>query len=308
MKYELTNRTLEFFLGDTVITLYQIRALRDIKPGQREEYNSDFKYLSIKAGDLGGYIQSTDNLSQDGECWVDGNAKVYENAKIVGNSLVSDQAEVFGKAFVCGTSCIKDEAKVYEFALVEGNTSIGGKVKIHGKAEISSSVIRGEAEILGDAKILNGACVQDNATVFEYGKAIGKVQICGSAKIFGRAVVADEALVGENAVISGTARICDTATVRGNASVADWTVSGRICLSQSAKIRCALNLISITPFGCFDNVTIFANEDNTIGINAGGHDYTPKTFLESKRYDWLLGKSYQYDKLLELAEDYIQFS
>ena len=45
--------------------LRRIRALRDIP-----RYN-------VKAGDLGGWVESEKNLSQEGDCWVGGNARVY---------------------------------------------------------------------------------------------------------------------------------------------------------------------------------------------------------------------------------------
>ncbi len=55
-KYELTANTKQW-CGRT---LYQIRALQDIEE------------LEVKAGDLGGWIEKIENLSQDGEAWVCG--------------------------------------------------------------------------------------------------------------------------------------------------------------------------------------------------------------------------------------------
>ena len=68
------------------ITLYRIQALRDIG--------------DVKAGDLGGYIQSEDNLSHDGDAWVSGNAQVYGNARVSGNAQVYDDAWVYGTALI----------------------------------------------------------------------------------------------------------------------------------------------------------------------------------------------------------------
>lgn len=50
-KYELTDITKEY-MGRT---LHRIKALRDVD-------------VSVKAGDLGGWVESEDNLSQVGEC------------------------------------------------------------------------------------------------------------------------------------------------------------------------------------------------------------------------------------------------
>ncbi len=58
-KYEFTDETIEV---DGYI-LHRIRALRD--------------FGSVHAGDLGGFIESEDNLSHDGTCWVHFGAWVY---------------------------------------------------------------------------------------------------------------------------------------------------------------------------------------------------------------------------------------
>ena len=49
-------------------TLYRIEALRD--------------FASVRKGSKGGYIESEDNLSHTGECWVYGSARVYGKAEI----------------------------------------------------------------------------------------------------------------------------------------------------------------------------------------------------------------------------------
>lgn len=87
-KYELTNETREFH----GMVLHRIRALKD--------------FGGVRAGDLGGWVEKEDNLSQLGACWV------YENA------LVCGKAQVYGKARVGG------DALVYENALVAGHMHI----------------------------------------------------------------------------------------------------------------------------------------------------------------------------------------
>lgn len=71
-KYEFTNETITY---DGHI-LHRIRHLEN--------------------KNMGGFIESEDNLSQDGTCWVKDNAKVYENAKICGFVKILDSAEIRG--------------------------------------------------------------------------------------------------------------------------------------------------------------------------------------------------------------------
>ncbi len=119
-KYELTEET-KHWLGRT---LHRIRALTDIGG-------------DVKAGDLGGWVQSEDNLSHDGDCWVCGNAKVCDNAWVSDNAVVCGKAVVYDNAVVCGKAVVYDNAWVSDNALVYGNAQIYGKAVICGKAEIA---------------------------------------------------------------------------------------------------------------------------------------------------------------------------
>ena len=73
-KYELTD----IRSGN----LRRIRALRDIP-----RYN-------IKAGDLGGWVESENKLSQEGDCWVGVSAIISGNAWVGGNAWVDGNAWV----------------------------------------------------------------------------------------------------------------------------------------------------------------------------------------------------------------------
>ena len=90
-KYTLTDDTIT--IGS--ITLYRIRALR--------------AFGTVAAGDLGGYVASTDNLSQDGNAWVTDNARVADRAEVTDNALVAGHAWVTGNARVTrDTVCVDD--------------------------------------------------------------------------------------------------------------------------------------------------------------------------------------------------------
>ena len=78
IKYELTNETKTLTDGTV---LHRIRALRDIS------------LYGVKAGDLGGWIEKENNLSQDGDAWVSVNAKVSGNANVYGDAEVRGDAD-----------------------------------------------------------------------------------------------------------------------------------------------------------------------------------------------------------------------
>ena len=95
MKYKLTKKYIEN-LG---VKLFQIQAVT--------------AFGCISKGDLGGYIQSEQCLSQSGNAWVSGNAQVYGDARVYGDVQVSGNARVYGNARVSGNAQVPGNARVY---------------------------------------------------------------------------------------------------------------------------------------------------------------------------------------------------
>ena len=56
----------------------------------------------VSAGELGGFVEKEENLSNNGNAWVSGNARVSGNAWVSGDALVSGNARVSGNAQVSG--------------------------------------------------------------------------------------------------------------------------------------------------------------------------------------------------------------
>jgi hypothetical protein len=108
MKYELTKETIEA----SGITLFKIKALKS--------------FGNVKAGDLGGYIQKLDNLSQDGHSWVYGNARAYGNAQVYGDAWVYGNARAYGDAQVYGNAevCFGKIKNNSIYSIIESQTGL----------------------------------------------------------------------------------------------------------------------------------------------------------------------------------------
>lgn len=153
-KYELTSETSQY-VGHT---LHRIKAL---------------KYFgSVKAGELGGWIESEENLSQDGNAWVRDNAKVFDEARVYGNAEVSDDA------IVCGDAKVYDKAMVYGEALICGAAEVCGAVEVFDEARVY-----GIAMVCGDTWVFDEACICDEAVVSGSVAVYGGVRIMGNAKV-----------------------------------------------------------------------------------------------------------------------------
>ena len=141
-KYKLTEESIIYFGR----TLYRIEALKD--------------FGIVKKGDKGGYIEKENNLSQEGDCWISGNAKVFDNAVVCNNAKVSGYAIVCGNtkvyrdAYVYGNALVCDNAVVYDKAEVCGNVAVCDKVRVFGNAQVCSNAkVCGNAQVCGDTKI-----------------------------------------------------------------------------------------------------------------------------------------------------------
>lgn len=167
-KYEFTGK--QFTLGN--VTLHQIRALRNIP---RHD---------IKAGDIGGYIESEYNLDHGGDCWVGDDAKVYNNARIAADACVDNRAYVYDNAYVGDRALVTDEAEVYDNAEISGDAVISGRAEIYGNAKIfGAAKVTDAAEVYGNAMVADAAIVCDDAEVCDNAEIHSKIKVCEFTKI-----------------------------------------------------------------------------------------------------------------------------
>ena len=130
-KYELVKEDTIALIDDTL--LYRIRALID--------------FNDVKAGDLGGYIESESNLSQSGNCWVYDNAMIVGHAKVYGDANVYDRVKVRGNAHIYENAYICNRANIYGDARVHGTSFISDTATINDNAEIIDTTINNNIHI-----------------------------------------------------------------------------------------------------------------------------------------------------------------
>lgn len=144
--------------------LYRIEALKD--------------FSDVKRGDKGGFVESEENLSQNGNCWIYDDAKVYGYAKVFGNAQVYNNANIY------------NNAKVY------GDARIGGNAEVYYNAKVyNNAMVEGNAEVFGDAWIYNNARVYGNAKIFVNARIFGNSVVFGNAQVYGFAEISGNAKV-----------------------------------------------------------------------------------------------------------------
>lgn len=97
-KYKLTKNNVNHFGS---LGYYRIKALKD--------------FGNVKKGDIGGYVENEDNLSQYGDCWIYDDAKVYGNAKVCDNAKIYERAKIHGNAIICNNAIIESDSDYIVF-------------------------------------------------------------------------------------------------------------------------------------------------------------------------------------------------
>lgn len=239
----------------------------------------------VSAGELGGYVQTAKSLSQEGDCWVYGNAfvadkaKVYGNAKIKDNATVNDTAKVYGNAVVSGNAAIYQTSKVFDNAVVTGKAGIinctvkenalidahieafdstfFGKCVVNGNPVIHTAVISGKAKIHGKPRVIRSQ-VYGNAQVYDEANLDG-TDISGNASAFQKCTLRKSKIYG-NAEISGVAVVANGAEIYGNAVVNGTTY---INLEKPGKEKIEVKGGTVISSGFLEN-PIVLNESTLI--------------------------------------------
>lgn len=139
--------------------LYRVEALKD--------------FGNVKKGSIGGFIEKEDNLSQEGNCWIFLDAKVYGNAKVFGNAIIN------GFAQVCDNSVVFDNAQVNRYSKIKNNARVYGNARIWG-----NSIVKDNAQVYANSLLLENAQVCDNANLSGTCLVRENAIVCGDADIY----------------------------------------------------------------------------------------------------------------------------
>lgn len=218
------------YIPSVGIHLYQIQAIREFKT----------PYDTIRVGDIGGYIESYDNLDQSGNAWIYKNAMVYGNARVYGNAIVGGNAKVY------------ENARIYDSAIVLENAEVRGHTWIYGNSMVG-----------GNAKILSNMCDTPSPNIYGDSRIYGSPVISGKVSIYDNANVHGEAIIdGENVEINGSSDIGGNVNIEGCTTISSTSINfGTIC---DAKITSPNDYAMVKGFGSVNRTTAFYLDKNGI--------------------------------------------
>lgn len=135
-KYEFTGETINVNGHE----LHQIRYLTDIYT--IGDFGKPSRILS--EGEIGGWIEREENLSQDGGAFID------ETSMIIGNSIVSGDVQIRKKSVIIN-SIVDGDAEVYNVSIINSKIINGAYIGTGKK----STLVLNMVETAGDRNYIN---------------------------------------------------------------------------------------------------------------------------------------------------------
>ena len=169
-KYELIKESKTIFEG---IEIYRIRALKD--------------FGNVKAGDVGGWVCSEDNLSQNGNCWI------YDNAKCLDDARVYYNAKMYDNAIMCDDAIMYDNSRMFNNTIMYNNSRIFNNAKMYDNAMMYNNTRMFSNAIMGDNAIMyDDAIIGDNAKMFD------------NSRMYDDAIMYDNAILDKDKLLYGS--------------------------------------------------------------------------------------------------------
>lgn len=266
--YEIIDSVKVRFLdAGEPLRLHRIRATRDF-------YTI---HGWVKAGTVGGLIESELNLVQGTNAWVADNSIVYGRAEVRDNALVYSMSRVGG------------DAKVYGEGDVD-NSYVGQNASVYDKANVSNCAVTGDSVVCGEA-------VVDKASLYDRAKVCGKALIIGNVKLWDKAVVCAEARLFDSVVVGGTAVVGGSTKLLGHATVRvgritnekqlitegpffdqfgqHWHITFNLSSKNNIRYSCTEHVTLINRSGKFEDLKKWLNENKEGNAFAACEFYNP---------------------------------
>lgn len=273
-------------LTSSKLKLYRIRALIDIPS------------ISVKKGDLGGWVENEENLDQNGACWISRRSIVCGGAKIKGNTRIMGEILIKGNIVIDGESYVDVPMKWFGCKIIGNNINIINTRIYPNRFYILGDNIKiSNSHILGNYPRIDRTKDQlemlklkddDGQLIITDSKIHDRVRITGnvtltSAKIFDRAEIKGNATVTNS-------EVHDNAVIKDNATIVYSDIQDHVIIAEQVTVKsnimfgytvlCGNNEINDGNNSNYNKYYISIDFTNTSNItyNIPGKFYTLRLF------------------------------
>ena len=244
-KYKLSNITMKF----EGRTLYRVIALKD--------------FADVRKGELGGWVESEKNLSQEGDCWIYNNAKCIDNARMYDNSCMYDNSEMRGNSKMHNYSEMHDNSRAYDSSEMHGNSEMHGHSIRYGNSRMyERSRMWGNSKMYGNSEMHDHSKMHDYSEIHEGSKMYNNSEMVGNSEMWGNSILKGrENLYGK--LVSKVDKFIDIANPQQGRIVTGVLKNGKILYNVGCQ-----NEITRETF-----VNRIYNEDGGIERNPHREEY-----------------------------------
>ena len=133
---------------------YRIKALKDFQLITGE---------IVKKGDLGGRVHGEHNLSQEGNCWIEGISGAYDNSRVMDNAVLKYCSRSYHNSIVSGNAVMKDFSRAEDNSIISGNAVLKDHSIARDNSTISGNAVMKDYSLAkGDSIISGNAVLQVN--------------------------------------------------------------------------------------------------------------------------------------------------
>lgn len=248
-------------------TLRRIVALKDIVDSEGN--------VLVHKGDKGGFVESTDNLSQEGTCWVYDDACVYEGGLVTDNARASERAKIYGGAKLFDNSRASDDAVICFGSELHNNASVSEKASIGFVKECYYS--KTIDKTLYYEKIYIDHDYAKNEKYEDHINDKDIVKLYDDSKAFGSAGLSYGTILRNNSKVHGNASVSQS-NLFDSAEVHDYANVSQSNLFNSAKVFGTVNLSQSKIYGSayvsgdldISGSEIYQSLDNEVATNPKG--------------------------------------
>lgn len=177
-KYELVPETVTKFYSRP---MYRIRALKD--------------FSDVKKGQYGGYVESEENLSQTGNCWIYDDSIVCKGSRVIDNAIVKDSSTVTSYSEISDDAIIEKGSRIDDSSVVCDQSRVIDSLVTEGSAIIYNSTVH-ENSMIEQGSTVCGAVVgpkthvKNGAVIRFYINSSGDYVVYNPPVSYGRSLTA----------------------------------------------------------------------------------------------------------------------
>lgn len=206
------------------IILTQHKLLNDGRIVRRIQAVRDFGH--VKKGDVGGFIESVDNLSHKGNCWIERDAVAAGWSRVSGDALLTDRARmdrysiatdrviIGDNAFLDGYVSAYDDCMIGLFSYLTDGVIVRDHVSVMCQSRRTCS---------GKNRIPN---LRDNAIVEDFASLEGRVFMADRSRASGHTTLKDSASLADDARAGSHSTVQGKTKMIGNSYAGGHTVIG----------------------------------------------------------------------------------